>query len=339
MRIKAHVMWVLVLALVVGATQPAHADNKGINGVVAVGGNAEENDRAAVSAGVLQAARVAGWQLPAKALSKKESAALLRCLEPGEPWGCIPSSIGAQGIYHALVIGAVRQQSEDGRPLVVLTGKLVVTKPRALVVHQRFCEHPTDDKLTRESADLAQQLVQELAVRIGRTVLDVSSTPSGAQITLDGAAIGATSTTYNTYPGQHIVVLEKAGYVTQTHTIDAEEGKTATLAVTLRESERVTKQEPITSPQSPSRRLPLALFGVGGVGVVTSGVLIYIGQQDGTEDKYLRSRATTIGVVSGIAGVAAIATGAYLWWRGPSSSTPTVTAASGVAVVGWARSF
>lgn len=317
----------------------AHAESESITGVIAIGGNAEERDRAAVNAGVTAATRVAGWQLPTKPLSKKESASLLHCLDPGEPWACIPGTIDAQGIHHALVIAAEKRQSDDGSPMVVLTAKLIVTRPHALVIHQRFCEHCTDDKLAQASAELTQQLVQELAVRMGRTVLEVKSMPAGARITLDGEPVGATNMTFNTYPGSHVVIVEKAGYLTQTIPIQAEEGKTAEVSVTLHESDTGQTHTTDKPPGRPSRIVPLALIGAGGAAVVTAGVLVYLGQQDGPEDKYKHTRATTLGIVTGLAGAAAIGAGIYLWWRGPAASAPTVAAVPHGAIIGWTRSF
>jgi hypothetical protein len=317
----------------------ASAESQSVSGVIAIGGNAEERDRAAVSAGVTAATRVAGWQLPAKPLSKKEAAGLLHCLDPGEPWACIPGTIDAQGIHHALVVAAEKRQSEDGSPMVVLTAKLIVNRPRALVVHQRFCEHCTDDKLTQASSDLAQQLVQELAVRVGRTVLEVKSMPAGAQVTLDGEAVGATNMTFNTYPGSHVVIIEKAGYLTQTIPIQAEEGKTAEVSVALRESETSQPRAPEKPTERPSHTVPIALIGAGGAAVVTAGVLVYLGQQDGPDDKYKHTHATTLGIVTGLAGAAAIGAGVYLWLHATAESAPTVATIPHGAIVGWTRSF
>ncbi len=330
-----HVMW----------GRSAIADTQQIHGVIAVGGSAEERDRAAVTAGVIAATRGAGWQLPGKPLTKKETAGLLRCLDPGEPWECIPGTINAQGINHALVVAAEKRQAEDGSPLVVLNAKLIVTRPHALVINSRFCEHCTDDKLTQTSSELTQQLVQELAVRIGRTVLEVKSTPTGARVTLDGAPIGATDQTFNTYPGSHIVIIEKPGYFTQNVSVQAEEGKTATVAVILQDSAPKLESSPTslstkakTSPE-PSRLVPLTLFGAGGVGLATAGVLVYLGQQDGPNDKTVHRRATTLGILSGVAGAAAIGAGLYLWWRGSTASAPTISTIPGGAIVGWTRTF
>lgn len=335
----AGVLIVVGVALV--PVRRSHADVGSTGGVVAVGGNAEERDRAAVSAGAMAATRQAGWQLPEKPLTKKESTGLLRCLDPGEPWGCIPGSIDAQGIHQALVVAAEKQQAEDGSPVVVLTAKLIVTRPHALAVRRRLCEHCADDRLTQASTELTEQLLQELAVRMGRTVLEVKSNPSGARIILDGVPVGATNMTFNTYPGSHLVILEMPGYVTQTVPVDAQDGKTAEVAVTLRESDSIPipPRTAQTTETQPSRRVPITLFGVGGAALVGAGILIYLGEQSGPDQEQLHTSAKAHGIELGIAGLATIGAGAFLWWRGSVTSAPTISVMPGGAAVGWTKAF
>jgi hypothetical protein len=133
-------------------------------------------------------------------------------------------------------VAAKKQQAENGSPIVVFTVSLIATSPRALIVRQRFCEHCSEDRLTQAATEVTRQLLEELAVRSGRTILAVKSTPSGARIVLDGVSIGATDGTFNTYPGLHTVILEKPGYLTQTVSVQATEGKTAEVSVALPES-------------------------------------------------------------------------------------------------------
>jgi PEGA domain len=314
------------------------AEGAAVKGVLAIGGTADERDLAAIDLGITAATRAVGWQLPSKPITKKEVASLLRCLDPGEPWECIPPTLTAQGIRHALVVAAKKQRGEDGSPVVVFLVHLIVTQPRALIVQQRFCEHCSEDKLTEAAKEVTQQVVEELAVRMGRTLLAVKSTPSGARIVLDGASIGATNATFNTYPGSHIVILEKPGYLTQTLSVEAMEGKTAEVAVVLRESPATTPTAALTQA-SGSRLVPLAWMGGGVILIGTAGVLLYIGEQDGPDDKRLRPRATPLGVAAGVAGVGAIGLGLYLWWRGPSASGPTASALPGGVALGWVEAF
>jgi hypothetical protein len=85
--------------------------------------------------------------------------------------------------------------------------------------------------------------------------------------------------------------------------------------------------------------VPLALMGAGAVSMATAGVLVYVGEQDGPEDKRIRPRATPLGVAAGVVGVAAVGVGLYLWLRGPRRSGPTASALPGGAAVGWIEAF
>jgi PEGA domain len=330
-------MVLAIVASLVGA-RPVRAESTVVRGVIAIGGNADERDLEAIRLGLSAATQAVGWQLPSKPVSKKELAGLLRCLDPGDPSECVPATLTAQGIRHALVVATKKQQAEDGSPVVVLTVNLIVTKPQALIVRQRFCEHCSEDKLTQAATEVTRQLMEELAVRTGRTILAVTSRPSGARIVLDGASIGATDGTFNTYPGSHTVILEKPGYLTETLSVEAVEGKTAEISVVLRASAAAPPTSPPT-PSPSSRKLPLALMGVGAASMVTAGVLLYVGEQDGPDDKRLRQRATPVGVAVGVAGVAAVGVGLYLWLRGPGRSGPTASAQRGGVAVGWIEAF
>ncbi|HEX7839596.1 MAG TPA: PEGA domain-containing protein, partial [Kofleriaceae bacterium] len=224
-------------------------------------------------------------------------------------------------------------QAASGAPMVVLTAKLILQAPEALAVRQRFCEHCADDRLGQASTELARQLLQDLAVRSGRTVLDVASTPAGAQITLDGQPIGATDAIFNTFPGSHVVVVEKLGYRSETRSVVAEEGKTAQVAVALVPADRAP--EAVRS----SGVVPVALIGGGALAAIAGGVLLDLGRRDGPDDKYRYVGATPAGALLGIAGTAALVTGVYLWWHGPAPSAPSVEIARGGVVVGWATAF
>jgi hypothetical protein len=195
-------------------------------------------------------------------------------------------------------------RADDGAPMVVLTARLIVTAPQALVVRQRFCEHCADDRLTEASIDLARQLLQDLAVRRGRTILEVASTPPGARITLDGQPIGATNATFNTFPGSHVVIVDKLGYRAATRSVIAEEGKTAAVAVTL------VPARATTPPVRSVRWVPGALIGSGALAIIAAGVLLDLGARGGADhpgDKFSYPGATPAGALLGAAGLVALA--------------------------------
>jgi hypothetical protein len=319
-----------------GGLAPAFADDgeRDAVGAVIVGGGAGDHDRRVVSAAVAVAARESGWSLPRDTVTAQEADRLLDCGDPHATWAaCVPASIAGRGVHQIFVFAVERNESDSGAPMVVLTARLIVSAPQALVVRQRFCEHCADDRLTAASIDLARQLLQDLAVRTGRTILEVESSPTGARITIDGQPIGATNATFNTFPGSHVVVVEKLGYRAATRSVIAEEGKTAAVAVALVPSDG---RPPVRS----SHRLAGALIGGGALAVVAAGVLLELGARGGPghpDDKYRYAGATPAGALIGGAGLAAIATGLYQWLRAPAANPGP--GPGGKLLAGWSIAF
>jgi hypothetical protein len=309
--------------------RPAGADD----GSVVIGGGAEDRDRSVVGAAVAATAREAGWALSRDPVAPPDVDRLLACSDPIRPWACVPASLGSRGIRRIFVFAVDRKQAASGAPMVVLTAKLIVQAPQGLAVRQRFCEHCADDRLSGASTELARQLLQDLAVRSGRTVLDVASIPPGARITLDGQPIGATDAAFNTFPGPHVVVVEKPGYRAERRTVIAEEGKTAAVAVLL------APADPASGPVRRSRALPGALIGGGALAVIAGAALLDLGSRGGPHDKYRYVGATPAGAVIGLAGVAGLAAGVYVWWRTPPPSVPGIAIAGRAFCAVWATTF
>lgn len=268
------------------------------DGSVVIGGAAEDRDRSVVGAAVAATAREAGWAVSHDPVAAPDVDRLLACSDPVRPWACVPASLGSRGIRRVFVFAVDRRQTASGAPMVVLTAKLIALAPQGLAVRQRFCEHCADDRLTRASTELARQLLQDLAVRSGRTVLDVASSPPGARITLDGQAIGATNATFHTFPGAHVIEVEKSGFRTERRELVAEEGKTSAVTVVL-----------APGPAAPRRRLVIALIGGGALAAIAGGVLLDLGSRGGPHDKYRYVGAAPAGALLGIAGTAAVIAG------------------------------
>lgn len=230
------------------------------------------------------------------------------------------------------------KQAASGAPLVVITGRMIVTEPPEFAFVQRFCEHCADDKLAQAGAELARQLIDDLATRTGRTVVHVTSEPTAADIILDGTKLGATEATYSTSPGKHTAMLQKAGYVAQVKEFTVEQGKTADISFTLVRSEAATAA-PIAPTKGSSRSylLPGIALGAGATFAFVGGVLLYQGLHDSEQYEY--PRATAVGVSMELVGLGAIGAGLYLLWRGDGSSAPSASLAPGSAVVGWSGRF
>jgi hypothetical protein len=225
------------------------ADARAENGIVIVTGSAPAQAQATASAVVEGAARDAGWSLRAQPLGKKDREAVIRCSDAQTPWDCLPAALTATDIRHVLLV-TVDAKSAEG-PALVLIGKLIVDNPRAFVVAQRFCDACDDARLGEESGTLAKEVLRELAVRKGRTLIEVRSTPPGAQVLFDGARVGVTNTTLKTFPGPHVLVIEKPGFESVTREITVDDGNTAQVEVALKPRGEAGPPPPQPSP-SPS---------------------------------------------------------------------------------------
>jgi serine/threonine-protein kinase len=96
-----------------------------------------------------------------------------------------------------------------------------------------------DDSAAPEAAPARGRIPRKIAAAApvvvpGRVAID--STPQGAQVQIDGNADPAWVTPYTMAglaPGQHTVVVAKAGYITETRTIDVASGNKALVAIHL----------------------------------------------------------------------------------------------------------
>jgi PEGA domain len=323
----------LVAASVV-RLQPAHAEN----GVLVVGGGAAEHERAVIGGAIESAIREAGWSLPSNPLTDNETRDLLHCSDSHAPWNCVLTAFGTKGVGGAFVVSVESSQAENGAPLVIITERMIATSPPLFTVRQRLCEHCADDRLGAAGELLTQQLLREFSARNGRTVVHVSSEPPGADIVLDGVHVGATDSTFNTYPAMHVVMVQKPGYASEIRNVTVEEGKTVELSVTLHPAgTSPSRQSPSGAP--PSRLGPGIAIGAGAALVVFGSALVYRGEQNSSDDKYLYPHATALGAISGLVGLAALGAGLYSLRDAPNRSGPSASITSGGAIVGWAGGF
>jgi hypothetical protein len=304
-------------------------------GLVLINGDGEEQQREIVGQTIEAAVRDAGWSLPPKPLTKPQTSSMLACLDTKQPASCIPATLRTARVF---VVTIENQQAENGAPMVLLIGKAMVIDPLSTAIRQQHCERCANNDLTAASAELAKIVLQDLALRLGKTIADFRSEPDGAEIVLDGRRIGITNARFNTYPGKHVVRFEKAGRIAQTHEFTAVEEQSVQVTAVLPSS---TVVRPPVKP--PSKLVPGVLLGASGVLVLIGAHGIYQGMKDDSDDKYRYPRATEIGVGSVAVGVGAAGVGLYLLWKnsrvGSPSSSPTVGVTSGGAMLGWKGAF
>jgi len=327
-----------VLVTAVGLAREARAED-----VLVIGGGSKEQAQIATVRGALEGAlRKAGWVWSDRPATSQEADSLLKCEDSRAPWTCIPATISgvrAQEIHRVFVI-SVDLPPAASPPMVVITAKVIVVTPPSFVVRQRFCERCSSAQLVQATEDLTKQLFSELAARTGVTAIDVRSDPPGADITVDGVHAGVTNTRLVAAPGTHVAVIEKPGFVSETRALTLEAGQTTEVSVVLRSA--TAHPPPGSAGDLPVRRsarlIPGIAIGSGIALVGLGGVALYYGHKGGPEDRYRYTRATAVGVVTGLVGIAAIGAGIY-FWRGPDGSGLLGAVAGGATTITWVGRF
>jgi hypothetical protein len=321
--------WIVpaALAILLVTGPAAHAEPTGI---VVVTGKIAARERTVIEAALVNAMRTAAWSLSAQRFAPKEIEIITRCLRDDQPWRCLSPLMQPKGVDR-IVVADVNPQPDAASKLVIV-GELVTAGDGAATVVHRRCDGCDDASLTIAVQHLASELLHDLAQR-SETILELRTVPPGATVTLDGQPLGASDAagklSQATIPGPHKVIVEHPGFVHSELSVDLPAAKTTPYVVEL---------VPDAQPRRP-RLVPLALVGAGVAAVAVGGYLIYLGQQDGPDDRKRYTRATPIGVVTGVAGAAAISYGVYLWLHHPAANVITMSATPGGLVAGWSGTF
>ena len=319
--------------------------------IVSTSGKVAERDRSLAMDAAENRLRAAGWEFSSQRLTSREIETVTSCLHNVEAWPCVSKVVAARGIRRLAAVALKRDQTASGTPELVITGRLVLADVELVVLGRRFCEQCTDDTLSELTIELTTELLQQAALDSGRTVLAIKSTPQGAIYTVDGTLKSATDAIITVVPGTHVVTIEHDGYQTETRTIDAAEGKTAEVMVTLRRldppSNVATSIDKDHDRARRSRALPITLVAVGAAAIAGGLIAIPFNQRDDRKpanERQPRSYYDTVtpGVASIAGGVALAGIGGYLWWkysRDDARGTATLVPVVGGAVIGLQGAF
>jgi PEGA domain len=328
----------VALAFLCGLTlglSKAHAETA----VVVVSGKAQTKDRAIVASAVRSAARSEGWQLVEAPLAESEVTTIVACLKGPKRWSCVSPVLAGKDIQRLIVVSL--DPEDDGSGALVLTEHVLLPGSDVASSNQHSCAKCIEERLARVAFDVTKQLLEEATAGTGRTKLRVLSTPSAAWITLDATNVGLTDNTISTFPGRHVVTVQRDGYLVETRTIDVTENQENTVAFTLRANRESSKTAP--SPAGHPHLIPGLIIGVGAAAIVT-GIVLQLppdaGPGIGSEPKYL---VNAPGAISVIGGGLAVGLGIYLWVRATNNaaplSMPTAAPMPGGGVVGWMGHF
>lgn len=306
---------------------------------ILIGGNAPQHERELARSAMAASIQAQGGRVVDASFTSADAALVKKCLSNTTPWVCMRAAAASKGIEQ-LVVGSVDTgTSATGALARRLSGYLVVASLDYAIAEERHCDPCTEDVLASLAGELAQAQLRRLAVVRGRTHVSIRTTPPGAHIAFDGETQGASDAVVPTYPGSHTIRLELEGHHVETRTVEAVEGKTVEVSVTMRPNGGA-RGEPIGPPRS-SRLVPILVGSAGVAALIAGGVLIVVHDPHGPdlgprEEYYYATR--TPGIVTAISGAAAIAASVYLWRRQRRSTITAAPTARGAAV-GWITTF
>jgi hypothetical protein len=316
-------------------------------GVVIVTGKVGPHDQAVAMGAVERRVRAAGWSLFDPPLTPREVDAVMGCFLSVDAWPCVarmvPKAARDHGVGRLAAVTLNPQASPDGARQLVISERLVLANAASIVVGQRFCEPCTDDTLAVLAGELAKELLDRAALRSGRTVLSVKSTPPRARYSVDGTVTGVTDATIDIVPGNHRVTIEHDGFEGATRTVDAAEGKTAEVSVTL---ERLDPSAHVAPAATQRLHTVAAALLAAGFGAIAGGVLLVAVDQGPTAKPrdqeqprgYHDTRPAGVGLIVGGALVGGL--GGYLWWQSAHEGmAPMVVPVAGGAVAGVRKAF
>jgi PEGA domain len=335
----------VALAFWILGTAPANAQTEKM--ALLVSGTATPHERELAGDAFEVIARNAGLAIAKAGFNTREASAINACVTAPQAWSCVSPTVRGKSLDHVAIISLATDTGPDSSPMLVITAQVLVARLDAAVVSQRFCVRCTDDVLKMTTTELTRSVLQEIAVRSGRTVVIINSTPRGARILFDGQSMGATDRSFNTFPGVHTVVLDLDGYRQEARTVQATLDKTSELSLVMRPLEAPPNQgardDRGTKPAH-NTLAPKLVIGAGALAIVAGGIALALNQSPvvapiGSEQP--QRYRDTLGIGVGLmAGGAAACLGGYLWWRHVRPPVaPSVVPLPGGATVGIARSF
>lgn len=143
------------------------------------------------------------------------------------------------GILRAsqLIGGRLIREDQKGTLIWTLALWLYSTEAEATVATLRDqCGACNMDQSVAWSGKLASRLLQQARAAGTPARIEVLSSPSGAQVSIDGTAVGVTNMTYGVSPGRHTVAIQLSGHALDVHEVTVAPGATISVKAELRPS-------------------------------------------------------------------------------------------------------
>jgi hypothetical protein len=266
-------------------------------------------------------------------LEKKEVDKIVDCFILTDQ-SCAEATVGGAGVAGLLfVMVEVKRDPKTQKDDVKLTGWLFGGDGKSLVAQSVYCRDCRNDTLGPTAEDLARALFSQQGSGTGR--VSVMTTPAGAKVAVDGAAVGATPIEQGVRVGPHVVDVSLDGFHSVRRDIDVGKDKTVALELTLTRSDQAV-------PGAKRGPLPYVAL-VGGLALLGAGATFYLMDQDcelggpcdvpNTQETYRDTAKLGVGLAA--AGVLATGIGVYLVTRSPKSSTTSASSRPAAVPVGW----
>jgi hypothetical protein len=321
----------------------ARADAPAPTGIVIVYGKGSARELATIETAISGTLRVAGWTF-AEPPAAKDRDAIIVCDADKNPWACIEPYAGKYGI-DSLLVAKVR--SDKGE--ILITGRLVVPSKLLPVTEPKYCNSCSDPDLSLASAAMTQKLLERNAMRAptdvapDTTMLDVTTTPPGAALEIDGKSAGTTNREVVTTPGTHALKFHLSGYTDTSRSVDAVAHKKTSVDVTMQPEGAKQPPGARTVTTGIPRYVPV-IVGVAGVAALVGGSIVSFTADDapaGSSQGQYNYSLPGIGVAA--LGAVAIGVAVYVWVRHPPhtsiTSAPAISLTNDGGVVGWSTRF
>lgn len=328
----------LAAAVALGALLlPAAAFGSGV--IVIVGGDADGETRGKLAAAV-EERLVEHREEPRRlSLPAAELEALVECVSRESSKECAADFMRTRsdGATRAIVLSVARPDHGGA----TITGWVLAQDGAILVIDQGVCDACTPATLEEVTRDLLAALLREVEARTAPTILAVRTTPPGAQVEIDGRAIGESAAEkaleYRVYAGAHRIAIQLRGYQPAIRAVQVGSGETKPVEVELVPLQTSTPLDPSASASDQGAAAPCyrarcgAWVTVGaGAALAAAGVALVLLDQDafqtpGAPRPYDRRETMTLGVASVSLGAAVI--GAGLWWLHETTRAPRAPAA------------
>jgi hypothetical protein len=282
-----------------------------------------------------------GKSIVTNALPKQQVDKLVDCMSSDAEEACARPIVVSAGVDNVLFTHIVVERQPTGDD-VTLSASLFDRTGSRVSSDRRKCVVPCRvDMITTTTQELIGTLWRLSGKDVG--TLNITSTPPGATVTIDGQDVGKTPLEYRVEAGPRQVELALAGHATEAKFVDVAADAVIPIDVVL-----VAKPDggPVTTSKPAWREnLPWIVIGSGGALFATGVVLFFLDEdQPGPMEDREPTYTDTIlpATVFGVLGAGAIATGIYLYMRDKreGASGPVVEVdGRGGATIGWRGSF